>query len=104
LDFKTWLSRSRTDSLGRKKKKKPLSVDNDSLGRKEEEEEEKKNKKKTLSVDDGSLRRKKKEKKKEVLSVEVPKPRFQVLALKTWVSRLRRTNARIDEQSTSLYK
>jgi hypothetical protein len=52
---------------GRRKKEKTMSVDDGSLG-------QEKKKTKTLSVDDGSLGRKGK-KKKEVLSVEVPKPR-----------------------------
>jgi hypothetical protein len=48
-----------------------MFVNDSNLGRKK--------KKKTMSVDDGSLGRKKKQKKKEVLSVEVPKPRFRDL-------------------------
>ncbi len=65
-------------SLGRdKKKEKPLSVDDGSLGREKKKE-------KPLSVDDDSLGRK-----KEVLFVEISKPRFRDLD--------KRTNRRTDK-------
>jgi hypothetical protein len=81
------------DSLGRKeKKKKTMSVDDGILG-------QKKKKKKTLSIDDSSLGRKRKKKR------SCPS-RSQNLDFKTWLSSpgFRDFDARTHKQTTSLYK